>query len=287
MTRVNLYFLIVKLSSAAFMEHLPKAYLSTRNGSIPPRRPLAMQKNSDERKFTAVSENDNSNSQQQAARMDFFESIGVPCPLVMAPIVDPRQWGANQLWPGRPAWRLLTVEGKEGDDDKGIAYASDGLTDPWDNEVWKKVVDQRRMDGDQVESTPPNIGLGFEVIMGSMDLPDSIVLSMVMAVSNMMSEDPFRKLPFFESMREDELTIMKEFEWLSGAEGEDDNKSNIVLGTMSMEIFCNDFPEKYKSDTGTVGILIDGGVSVGLPLTFPLLPTTNGGRKSGEGSSCT
>jgi len=278
--RINSYFPILKFSSAAFVEHIPKAYFSTKNGSIFYHHSLAMQKDSDERKFTPVSENDNSNS--QAALMDFFESIGNPSPFVMAPMVNPTLLGANQYWPGRPAWRAIIVEGKEVDDDKGggIVYASDGLTQPWDDEVWNDVVDQRRKE--KIKSTP-NVGLGFEVIMGSIDLPDSIVREIVMAVSNNMSEKPFQMLPFFESMREDELFIMKEFEWLSRAEGNDD-KSNIILGTMSTEVFCDDFPEEYKSETGTVGILIDGGVSVGLPLTFPLLPATitTSGKEGGE-----
>jgi len=265
----------MKLSSAAFIEHLPKTFLSTRNGPILHRRSVtSMQRYNHRRKITSESKNNNS------ARMDFFKSIGNPYPLVMAPMVNPTLLGANQHWPGRPAWRAIAVEGEE-DDGKGggIAYASDGLTNQWDDEVWNEVVDQRRMD--QVESTP-NVGLGFEVIMGSLDLPHSIVMSIVVDVSNNLSENPLQMLPFFESMREDELTIMRELEGLSAAEGKDD-KSNIVLGTLSMEVFVDEFPEEYKSDTGTVGILIDGGVSEGLPLTFPLLPaTTKTNDKEGE-----
>jgi len=149
-------------------------------------------------------------------------------------------------------------------------HASDDLTDPRDNEVWNDFEIQWRLD--QVESMP-NVGLGFEVIMRSIDLPDSIVYSIVAEVSYNMFDNPFQMLQIFERMREDELALMKEFEWLSGAEGNNDN-SNIVLSTWSREIICDAFPEEYKSDTGTVGILLDGGISLGLPLTFPLLPTT-------------
>jgi len=228
-------------------------------------------------KITSTSKTDNSNS--QVARMNFFDSIGKSSPFIMPPMDGIRC--DQHSWPARPAWRAITVKGMEGDDTKGgcIVHASDGLTDPWDDEVWNDIEIQCRVD--QVESKP-NVGLGFELIMGSIDLPDSIVYSIVKEVSYCMFETPYQQLQIWERLREDELALMKEFEWLSGPEGNND-KSNIVLSTSSIEIICDAFPEEYKSDTGTVGILLDGGVSVGLPLTFPLLQaTTTNNDKEGQ-----
>jgi len=66
------------------------------------------------KKITSTSKSNNSNS--EAARIDFFDSIGKSSPFIMAPMVGLRC--DQHRWPGRPALRAITVEGKEGDNSK-------------------------------------------------------------------------------------------------------------------------------------------------------------------------
>lgn len=115
---------------------------------------LAIQKNNNKRNLSSAS--DNGNSKSQAACIALFKSIGDPCPFAMAIFVNPSLLGANQHWPGWTACREITVQGKKGNNSQGrdIVYASDSLTNPWNNKVWNEVVDQSRRMVGQVKSLP-------------------------------------------------------------------------------------------------------------------------------------
>jgi len=195
------------------------------------------------------------------ARNNFFKIIGTPSPLVMAPMVNPICVGIPQFWPARPAWRQIVLDPIGGETTFGTAYASDGLTNPWEDEEIRKASDK------------PELGLGFEVIMGSFDLPSGTVLSAVMQVSNILTRHPLESLPFFMSLRDDEKLLLQLYpELRKGEEAlNNDNDGIILLGTMSLEIEGDEFPEELRHpDTGRVGILINGGITTGLPLTFAL-----------------
>lgn len=206
--------------------------------------------------LSASSTNDLEDEEEQGtashARNIFFESIGSPFPLVMAPFVNPTNIGIPEFWPTRPAWRAIVLDPVGGETKGGIAYASDGLTDPWrDEEI-------------RAASEKPELGLGFEVIMGSFDLSSDVVLSAVVQVSNILSRSPLEYLPFFISLREDEKQMKTD-------DLDNDDDGSVLLGTMSLEIEGDDFPEELcHPETGRVGILIDGAITTGLPRTFAL-----------------
>jgi len=69
------------------------------------------------------------------ARQKCYETIGNVTPFVMAPIVNPNLIGEEMWWPQKPAWRDITIK------DDVYAYASDGLSDPFDDDVWRSIIE--------------------------------------------------------------------------------------------------------------------------------------------------
>lgn len=186
-----------------------------------------------------------------SARHDFFDSLGKRSPFVLAPLVSPLNTGEPYYWPRRPAWSEIML-----DDESCTVFASDGLSDQWDENSpidWK---DDSRPD--------PNFGLGFELVFGSMDLSWEVILSAIMQTSNMFSSNPFFWLPEFKACGEIEKKIARDFPELGWLE----QSGLSEIGTSSTVVKGKVFPDTLVGEDGYVGVLIANGITNGLPQSF-------------------
>mmetsp|Transcript_18776 Transcript_18776/g.21598 ORF Transcript_18776/g.21598 Transcript_18776/m.21598 type:complete len:313 (+) Transcript_18776:51-989(+) len=189
-------------------------------------------------------------------RGNFFDRLGYRVPLVMAPLVNPVNTGKPFYWPSRPAWQEISLDGRKGS--KGIAFSSHGLSDQWD--------DNSPIDWEDDSRPDPNVGLGFEVVFGSMDLPREAILSAIMEATNTFSSNPFFYLPEFKECGKMERQIAQDFPdlgWL-------DEPGLGEIGTFSIEVRGEAFPDALVNKNGCVGMLIANGVTKGLPTSINL-----------------
>lgn len=191
-------------------------------------------------------------------RDKFFDTLGHRIPFVMAPLVNPVNTGEPFYWPSRPAWQEISLDGsKKGSN--GIAFASHGLSDQW--------TDDSPIDWEDDSRPDPNVGLGFEVIFGSMDLPREAILSAIMETTNTFSSNPFFYLPEFKECGIIEKQIAQAFPdlgWLNDEPGLGE------IGTFSIEVRGEAFPDALVNKNGCVGILVANGITKDIPTSIDL-----------------
>jgi hypothetical protein len=150
------------------------------------------------------------------------------------------------------------------DSDKGMLVVTDGLTDPWD--------ENSPIDFSDYGFPSPNIGLGFELVFGSMDnqgLSSEAMRSAVMQVSETFATEPFGRLEFFQELADDERKLIDshpEFGVKPAGIKDDSDTQMPPIGSMSMDVDGSPFPEHLQSKiTGRVGILISSVMASGVP----------------------